>query len=45
MKYKIILKSTGQVLAEYDDEAPNFVDVGFDKEACEKIAIKEEGVV
>ena len=41
MKYKIILKATGQILAEYDDEAPNFVDVGFDKETCEKVEIAE----
>lgn len=45
MKYKIILKTTGKELTRYDDEAPNFVDVGFDKETCKKVEIKEEGVV
>lgn len=42
MKYKIILKATGETLAEYDDSEPNFVAVGYDEETCEKVAINEE---
>lgn len=42
MKYKIILKATGETLVEYDDSEPNFVAVGYDEETCERVAINEE---
>lgn len=42
MKYKIILKETGQTLVEYDDSEPNFVAIGYDEETCERVAINEE---
>ena len=42
MKYKIILKATGQTLAEYDDSDPNFVAVGYDEQTCARISINKE---